>query len=71
MHRQVMDTKINNFSLRGGGLPQVTLLLLVAVCLRHSKHCYVVLHTFDKSVVLHLRMFLQLHEQTTYGICQK
>ena len=25
MHRQVMDTKIHNFSLKGAGLPQVTL----------------------------------------------
>ena len=25
MHRQVMDTKIHNFSLRGAALPQVTL----------------------------------------------
>ena len=29
MHRQVMDTKIHNFSLRGAALPQVTLLVLL------------------------------------------
>ena len=28
MHRQVMDTKIQKISLRGAGLPQVTILVL-------------------------------------------
>ena len=61
MHRQVVDTKIHNVSLRRGGLPQVTLLFTAQlsdgrVMRRHQDHLLRRNRPRDERVASHREM---------------